>query len=510
MGKAASTANGGSSWDYQCQGNSRECVAAYTPCVSVDPRQPTIEVEATIRVEAQVPAVVQVSQQSSSAGGRKDLVHDAPPPQETFGSGVLQWEDTEEPQDGEAGFASSGGADISRENLQSPSQETLGVAGGARWARTVSKGQSAGGRKRPSVKSNEGFNQAADAGFSKGSSPAAGVLTLLVDSPESPHQRVTPSGTARPRSVSAISTTPRADGDLPTKADSANISIAGSVTEDFMSEAWDVSMPRVYADASSRGLPVASEESSGWTASNSDGGSIADLEIDWDPAKAEFPVNLEEGHSGLRLLRLSDSLLIVTGIDSKGTVAKWNAAGNEKQVLVGDALVSAEGCKGYENDHLEEVLQGPVSKTPRNLTFRHDAFDLSLARDMHAEQKQHLGVEFEEFDDGRLLRVTEVLEGIVADWNVLADVYDLSLAAGDIVLEANGISGDAKSMVKAIDSASAWAFKAVHVNRIWNARHVGMSHILGAIDSPILSSAGGDSTPRAGNGDSTEWVTLSM
>mmetsp|Transcript_18246 Transcript_18246/g.42513 ORF Transcript_18246/g.42513 Transcript_18246/m.42513 type:complete len:494 (-) Transcript_18246:117-1598(-) len=493
MGKAASKANGGSSWDYQFQGNSKECVSAYTPCVSMDPHQPTIEVEATIRVEAQVP---QVTQQSSVV--RKDLVLDAPV---GSGVGVLQWEDTE---DAEAGSAS--GQDISRENLHSPSQEALGVPTGS-----AKKGRSSRGRKRPSVKSNDGSLQAGDAGFSRGQSPnhGAGVLTMLMDpAPDSPNQRGTPSGAqGRPRTLSGVSTTPR--DDLPSKADSAKDSIAGSVTEDFMSEAWDLSMPRLYEAAGSRGLPAASEESSGWCSSDDGTAPYADLEIDWDPAKAEFPVSLDEGGSGLQLLRLSDSLLVVTGIDSTGTVAEWNAAGHEKQVLVGDALVSAEGLEGYELDHLEEVLQGPVSKAPRNLVFRHDAFNLALTSTVHAGKTQQLGVEFEECGNGRLLRVLEVYEGVVADWNLDSDVYDLSLTVGDVLLEANGISGDAKSMLKAIQKALSWEFKAIHVNRIWNARAGGVSYHLNAIDSPILSS-GGESTPRAENGEFTEWVTLSM
>jgi len=327
------------------------------------------------------------------------------------------------------------------------------------------------------------------------------------DSPHSPHSRASPGGRRGFLSSNVLS--PR-EAEDPSRLDSAKDSMAWSVTEDFVSEAWDLARDRalepplltpasqaarprmrgsMIAGSSSLAAPSLLSGEEEYRSMQSDC-SILDLHIDWDLAKAEFKVYPRPGALGIDLLNVTSEVHIVTAINDSGAIAEWNAtAQKDQKVCIGDALLAAEGLEAYELELLAEAEgQSSLPRMPTCITFRHDSFILSIGYNF--SKRLSLGVQFGDADQGRALLVDSIHEGLLQEWNIQAEVYDFSLDPGDIILEVNGVSRDAKRMLEAIKSTNAWEFKAVHVNKIWNPRR-SRRGVLEAIDSPVLSSIGG-------------------
>mmetsp|Transcript_33725 Transcript_33725/g.61767 ORF Transcript_33725/g.61767 Transcript_33725/m.61767 type:complete len:439 (-) Transcript_33725:14-1330(-) len=213
-----------------------------------------------------------------------------------------------------------------------------------------------------------------------------------------------------------------------------------------------------------------SQESSrsGTTSMSSDEEEVV---VEFEPGNFEFEVELkeEEGSYGVEVLCPTEDLIIVTRIHDNGPVADWNQANPEKCICVGDAILAMEETTDMVD--VARVVSGEAgaqrpsaSGRLRKFTMRHAAFDLDLAIS-YEDPKLKLGLKFEGIDKGRLLAVNNIDEGLVTNWNINADQYDLSLRVGDLILAVNGVTGNTAKMIEAAKSAKAWTFKVVHVNK---------------------------------------------
>mmetsp|Transcript_13550 Transcript_13550/g.30865 ORF Transcript_13550/g.30865 Transcript_13550/m.30865 type:complete len:518 (-) Transcript_13550:82-1635(-) len=208
-----------------------------------------------------------------------------------------------------------------------------------------------------------------------------------------------------------------------------------------------------------------------------------DTESDFDVYEynqPEYEVTLLEEHGplGVRVVAFRSHMLMVAEIFADGAIPRWNARHPEKQVRVGDAILEITGSSPRERigrasvRALEKYFTVSAPEDGEHFTawmkLRHDAFELYLGPSLTGEVglKLPLGVTLEAVDDGRLLKVKEVEEGLVQEWNVEAMAWHLSLVPGDIILEVNGQPGTAKEMLKLIKkSTHAYHLKVVHVNK---------------------------------------------
>jgi len=211
-------------------------------------------------------------------------------------------------------------------------------------------------------------------------------------------------------------------------------------------------------------------ENSEFTDFASQGEVSDDFDI-YEYTQPEFQVELMEEHGpmGIRVIAFRTHMLMVAEVADEGAIPRWNAAHPDACVRVGDALLDIEGIGRAGVRTLERFFTDSAPEEADHfsmkMVFRHDAFELFLGTHL-SHYPRKLGINVESIDDGRLLRVTEVDDGLIYDWNVEAIPYHLSVGLGDVIIEVDGKRGTAEEMRAALQGAKdTWHMKVVHVNK---------------------------------------------
>mmetsp|Transcript_46833 Transcript_46833/g.85784 ORF Transcript_46833/g.85784 Transcript_46833/m.85784 type:complete len:455 (-) Transcript_46833:151-1515(-) len=188
----------------------------------------------------------------------------------------------------------------------------------------------------------------------------------------------------------------------------------------------------------------------------------------------EFEVDLvdERLPLGAKVFNAENKILIVVSVANEGALARWNAANPENRIQKGDIITEISGIgrgpvsafEMFFSKELEQMVAASSMETfSRLLRLRHDAFEVSLAGIFGEEQV--LGLELAPVPSANELLVAKSIgDGLVQTWNEEAGPYNICINVGDIILEANGVSGNAQDMLRAIkQSKNSWRLKVVHV-----------------------------------------------
>mmetsp|Transcript_49585 Transcript_49585/g.111409 ORF Transcript_49585/g.111409 Transcript_49585/m.111409 type:complete len:446 (-) Transcript_49585:119-1456(-) len=175
---------------------------------------------------------------------------------------------------------------------------------------------------------------------------------------------------------------------------------------------------------------------------------------------------------GVKVFNAENKILVVVDVEKDGALGRWNAAHPDTRVQRGDIVVEISGLgrgpvsafEMFFSKELEQMMSASSTETfSRQIRLRHDAFEVSLAGEFGEDQV--LGLELAPVPTvPDFLIAKRIGEGLVQTWNEAAGPYNVCINVGDIIIEANGVSGNAHQMLDAIrKSTNAWSLRVVHV-----------------------------------------------